>query len=134
MAKKQGGRMTEKSLALFLESILTLRMIPWIHIPNRIFRNYKFKGGRKIGSLRMIVESTRNFYTAGDLKNMADYIFPYGGCVHMIELGVPGRHLDRKAEQLAVMKHWASLGGVKYAILFSENCITEKLKEWGIIK
>jgi hypothetical protein len=102
----------EKELAFFLEDFFNSLNIPWLHIPNKAY-----KGGRSL-----------------QLKNFPDYVFPYNGNVFMVELGITGRHTDRKTKQLSVMQRWSELGGVKFAMLFSKDGIIDQMKTWGLIK
>lgn len=95
---------SEKELAdTFTDGLAKIGVEDWIHIPNRVFINYK----------------------NDRLKSLPDYIFPFRGFIHMVELGVPGVHTDRKRDQLAVMQRWAMSGNVKIHILSSIKAIMD---------
>ena len=102
---------TEKELVeLFKVNLKSLGIEHYIHIPNSVF-----KGGR------------------GDqkLKNVPDFIFPHAGRVWMVELGIAGRHIDRKESQFMEMQHWANNGEVHVAILSNFEAIE---KYFGYLK
>jgi hypothetical protein len=63
-------------------------------------------------------------------KYWSDFIFCFMGKVYKREIGEPGKHLDRKHNQLKRMKHWESQGHCDVLIIDSMEMAK---KDWKYI-
>lgn len=104
---------TERPIQDFYIRILTQNKIEYIHIPNRTFG--------------------KNYRTPLCLKHLPDIIFLYKGTLYMREVGVEGRHLDRKSLQLKKMELWKSQGA-DISIVTNIDAAMGDLKVIGLLK
>jgi hypothetical protein len=69
-------------------------------------------------------------------KNYPDLLFFYNGKAHFREIGISGRHTDRKKQQLLYMqlcKHHAQ-DSLTIKLIFTAEAALQDLKELRIIK
>jgi hypothetical protein len=104
---------TELPIQKLYTNALDANKIEWIHIPNRTFRG--------------------KYRPPENLCLLPDIIFLYKGTLFMREVGVRGRHLDRKGQQHDRMMRWASQGA-DILIVTSEEGAMDDLENIGLIK
>jgi hypothetical protein len=107
---------TEKPLQdKYIELLLSLGL-PFAHIPNSAFGK---------GKIRAKYDS----FGESCLKNFPDLDFQFNGKRYQRELGVPGRHSDRKLKQREKMSLYGK-HGADIAIIQSEE---EMINDWKAI-
>ena len=107
-----GKEVTEKKeLHDYAVGILNKRQIPYIHIPNRIFKGK---------------------YGKSNLKYFPDIMFAYNGRVFQREFGLPKRHTERKEKQLLLMRQWEA-NGVDIKIIYSRDKLEDDFKNIGVM-
>lgn len=108
---------TEKPLQQAYISLLNRLELPFLHLTN---------AGLKRGTYHDCLGESC-------VKHLPDLIFPFNGRMYFRELGVEGRHKDRKAKQLFKAGWWAKHCNGDVKIITNEEAMMADWKEIGLI-
>ena len=109
---------SEKPLQDAYIDLLNKLELPWLHIPNRAFSK----------NARVRYDSLGGPCT----KSLPDIMFCFKGKMYFRELGIKGRHLDNKADQLFKMGWWASHCDGDVLIINNEDGMREDWEKIGL--
>lgn len=108
----------EKPLQDLYIDLLNQLELPWLHIPNRAFSK----------NARIRYDSLGK----PCVKSLPDLIFCFKGKMYFRELGIKGRHLDNKTDQIFKSKWWCSHCNGSFLIINNEEGLRADWEKIGL--